>query len=121
VHKIKKLLANLRGYFPSKLPTSGGTEFDQFTTSIFEAYDIPNLPSYQHAIASMILHLGPQTLSKPKRYFELSIKKAMANEIAFQKIQEIKQLDAEHKKNEAKNSEVIDLSTDEFTSAKKIQ
>lgn len=39
----------------------------------------------------MVMHLGPTTTHVPKMFFAKSIKKAMANEVAFNKIQQLKQ------------------------------
>lgn len=85
------LFANkARHRWPSPLPI-GRAEFASFADSILETYNIPNLPSYHHAIASMIMHLGPTVTKVPKKFFADSIYKAMANEVAFQKIQELKE------------------------------
>lgn len=48
------------------------------------------MPSYRHAIATMIMHLGPTTSRKSNYYFASSIRKAMANQIAYQVIQDLK-------------------------------
>jgi len=93
---IKKFLYRLRGYFPSRLPV-GASDFHKFADSVFWTYNLPNLPSYRHAIASMIMHLGPQVESAPKRYFARTIKKAMANQVAYEVIQEIKEQQAQAK------------------------
>lgn len=45
----------------------------------------------------MIMHLGSQTTFKSKYFFAKSIRKAMANQVAYEKIQEIKE---EEKKSE---------------------
>jgi hypothetical protein len=94
VGKLKKLAAYLRGFLPKALP-KGSLEFDQFTASILETYSIPDLPSYRNAIATMIMHLGPTTSFKSPYYFAVSIKKAMSNQVAYQKIQEYKKLEKE--------------------------
>ena len=88
--KVRKLWRRIRNHFPSKLPTKGSKEFDEWSEDLFRSFDLPDNPSYRHAVASMILHLGPQTTSKAKSYFAISIRKAMANQIAFEKIQEYK-------------------------------
>lgn len=48
------------------------------------------MPSYRHAIASMILHLDTLITHKPKRFFAKAIRKSMANQVAFEKIQLLK-------------------------------
>lgn len=88
--KVALKIKQLSGYLPSKLPI-GMTEHDQFATDLFATYDIPDKRSYRHAVATMIMHLGPQVTKVPKMYFVDSIRKAMANQIAFEKIQLIKE------------------------------
>jgi hypothetical protein len=90
VLKLKKFLSFLLSFFPTTLPT-GMAEFTAFCDSIIWTYDLPDLVSYRHAIASMVMHLGPTTISKPKRYFAISVKKAMANQIAYENIQLFKE------------------------------
>lgn len=79
--------------FASPLPTTVW-EFDRFCDSIFDAHGFPDNPSYRHAMASAIMHLGPVTDWKPKMFFAKSVKKAMANHAAYDKI---RQLEAEEK------------------------
>ena len=76
--------------FPSKLPTKGAAELDVFCASIFDLYGIPDMPSYRHAIATMIMHLGPQADRKSKSFFARSVKKAMANQIAYELIDHLR-------------------------------
>lgn len=94
---MKKLGRFLLGFIPSRLPV-GMQEFDTFCISIFTTYDLPDLPSYRHAIASLIMHLGPTTAYKPKFYFALSVQKAMSNQIAFENIQLLKTQEREYEK-----------------------
>lgn len=86
---VKRLLAFLRGFFPSQLPT-GITGFDQWASSIFDTYNIPSNSTYRHALASMIMHLGPTTHRKSKWFFVASIRKAQANQIAYEVIEQVK-------------------------------
>jgi hypothetical protein len=95
--KLKRLALLIRYQFPSKLPV-GVTEFDHFVSSIISVYKLPDFPSYRHAVAAAIMHLGPQETSKPKVFFAKSLKKSMANQVAFEMIQKIK--DEEKKKAE---------------------
>ena len=86
-HFLKLKLLWVRGLFPSPLPV-GAQAFDAFFATICEVYSLPNLPSYKTAIASQIMHL-PATLHKaPMWLFAKSIKKAMANQVAYQIIQD---------------------------------
>lgn len=92
VEKSIKMKKFVRSFFPVKLPT-GLLEFNQFSSNIIETYNLPNLPSYKHAIASMIMHLGPTTFYKSPRFFAISVKKSMANQTAYEMIQIIKEQD----------------------------
>ncbi len=87
--KAKKHRAIKQGLKPHKLP-SGMAEFESFVQKIFTTYDFPDLPSYRETIASMIMHLQPQVHEAPLSYFEVSIKKAQANETCFFVLQELK-------------------------------
>lgn len=101
---IKKLL----GKFPSKLPV-GMDELDSFTSDILSTYHLPDKPSYRHAVANMIMHLGPTISHAPKSYFAKSIIKAMANQVAFEKIQQISKEEKEKAAELAAQSEVTSL------------
>lgn len=92
---LVKFIQIVRGFFPAKLPLNLA-DFEIYASSIFELYDVPDMPSYRHAIASGIMRLGPITAYKSKFYFALSVKKAMANEIAFQNIQLLKKQEQEY-------------------------
>ena len=66
---IKKLFFYVLGFIPQPLPTKGITELDQWSERIFTTYDLPDMPSYRQAIASMIMHLGNTTHYKAPYYF----------------------------------------------------
>lgn len=104
MNRLKKIANYLLGYIPQELPRSG-TDFEKFVTSIFETYGIPDMPSYRQAIASMIMHLGPQAHKKSKAFFVVSVKKAMANQIAYDAIDAIRRAEKEVKADEPKPSE----------------
>lgn len=86
---LKLQVNRLKGLVPHKLPV-GMTEFDKFTDFIFTTYDLPDLPSYKHAIAAQVMHLGPQVNYVAPRTFAKSIRKAMANQIAYEVIEKIR-------------------------------
>lgn len=89
--KLKKFAMRARGRFPSKLPT-GMEEFDKWSTSIFYAYDLPDDPTYKNAVATMVLHLQPDTrTAAPKKLFAANIKRAQANQIAYIQTQLIRE------------------------------
>ena len=98
--KLIKTLQFLRGFLPKSLPV-GVREFNQFCESIFTVYGLPDLPSYRHAIGTMIMHLGPVTFYKAPWFFALSVKKAMANQVAYEMLMELKEAEKKH------NGEVI--------------
>lgn len=97
--KIKSILIHILSFIPTALPR-GSKEFDDFVLSIFQIYNLPDMPSYRNAVASMVMHLGPLTHRKSKRYFAASILKAMANQVAYQKIQDYKAIMEEEEKKE---------------------
>lgn len=98
---VKRILSFVRGFFPSQLPV-GLESFHKWADSIFDTYNIPNGSTYRHALASMIMHLGPTTHRKSKWFFVASIRKAQANEVAFDVIQTIKEEDQKKREEEAK-------------------
>jgi hypothetical protein len=114
LQQIKKVKNRLLFCFPSKLPV-GMKDFNAFADSIFETYGLPKEPSYYHTIATMIMHLGPTTAYKSKRFFAFSIIKAMANQIAYGKIQELKEkqkAEADAKAEENKKQNDAEAATD---------
>lgn len=88
---LKKCLAALLSRFPSQLP-NGMPKLEAFTRSVCALCDTEENESYQHTISAMIMHLGPTTSHKAKRYFVKSILKAQANEVAYAKIEELREL-----------------------------
>jgi hypothetical protein len=87
---MKKLLKRLVSYLPSKLPV-GMTEFNEFADSIIElSGKYADTDSMRFAIASMIIHLGPQKSAVAKNHFVRSLRKSAANQVASQVFQDIK-------------------------------
>jgi hypothetical protein len=114
MNKLKRSMKLLSNHFATKLPV-GMKEMDEFCQDIIQTYNIPDFPSYKAAIAHMIMQ-WPQTKHKaPKRYFYICLKKSMANQVAYELNQQIKEdqkkkalEEAEKAKNETiSNSEVI--------------
>lgn len=72
----------------------GMTEFDGWSDRIIAAAAVsPNAESYESqkfALATMLLHLGPQEDFKDDAYFVHSLRKAAVNQIAHAKMQEIR-------------------------------
>lgn len=98
MNKLHKLFLKVVFFFPRPLPHIGMTDFDRYCELIFTIYGLPDLPSYRQAIASMIMHLSPSTFYKAPFYFATSVKKAMANQLAYEKIQQLKKEEAEYLK-----------------------
>lgn len=79
------------GLFPKSLPT-GAQELVKFSDDIFELYSIPALPSYRLAIATMMMHLGPQAAFKSPFWFFRSIRAAQNKEVAYQLVADDREL-----------------------------
>jgi hypothetical protein len=86
---LKTALQVTRCLFPSKLPI-GTAQFDTWAKSIFQTYNLEDKPGNRHALGSLIMHLGPVTAHKSKRYFYLAITKSLANETAFETMQSLR-------------------------------
>ena len=61
-----------------------------WTDSIITLAGFPVNPSFRQATLTMILHLGPTIAYKSKFYFVLSLRKAAANQIAYELVQSIR-------------------------------
>lgn len=88
--KLLRIWKRLQHNFASPLPRTV-YDFDSFCDDILEVHGLPDNPSYRQAMASAIMHLGPVTDKAPKVFFAKSVKKAMANHAAFDKIQQLKE------------------------------
>lgn len=82
---LKRLGKRVSGSWATQLPVNGA-QFDLFCDDLFLTYGLPDLPSYRHTVATMIMHLDATKNKAPKKYFAKSILKAMSNEIAYGKI-----------------------------------
>jgi hypothetical protein len=85
---VLKVLAKIEGLLPMRNPI-GKPQFEQFCTDVFSTYDIPDLPSYRSALAAMVLQ--DKRLYRSKHSFALAIRKAQANETAYQVMKEIRE------------------------------
>lgn len=88
--KTCQFTSKMRGFFPEKLPTSN-SKLEEFTDTVLSLYGIPFHPSYKNAIATMIMHLSPTTDRKSKYYFVKSVRKAQANQVAYEMIDAIRE------------------------------
>lgn len=84
-----KLLYQLFGYFPHRLPV-GEEGFEKFYERICFTYDFPHHPAVKNAIATLIMHLGPTCQSQSPFYFAKSVRKSQANQVAFDVLQRLK-------------------------------
>lgn len=96
---IARFFFRIRALFPSQLPV-GVSEFNNYCDKIIDACGFPNDPSYRHTIGTMIMQLSPTTDKKSTQYFIKSIRKAMANEIAYFVIMQIRDERAAKEKEE---------------------
>lgn len=67
------------------------TEFNEWADSIIElSGKFADEDSMKFAIATMVMHLGPQRSHVPKNHFVRSLRKTAANQVAGQVFQDIK-------------------------------
>lgn len=97
---IKKALNKLYCLLPTALPR-GMTEFETWADSIITTYDFPNNDSVRFALATMIIHSGPQDDAKPKYQFARAVRASMSKQIAGGVFQDIKTRQIEAQKAEA--------------------
>ena len=72
-----------------------GEEFDKFADEILALGQLPDNPSYRHAIASCIMHLDPVTDRKERSYFAKAIRKSISNQVAYNKMKQLEKEDQE--------------------------
>lgn len=70
-------------------------ELDKMSDEIFKLAELPDQPSYRHAIASAIMHLDPITDRKELAFFAKAIRKAISNQVAFNKMKQLEKEDNE--------------------------
>lgn len=107
-NKFKTFLQILRDFLPAALPV-GMTEFNQWSNSLVMTYGFPDNASTKFALATMILHAGSTEAYKCRRYFALTLRKSMSNQVAASVMNELKRVqeaerEAERKAEEFKNS-----------------
>lgn len=76
---------------PRPLPM-GRKEFDQWINRILSGSLLPctDRESMEFALATMLMHLGPQESHKPDAFFIHSLRKSAVNQVAHARMQEIK-------------------------------
>lgn len=90
---FKQIKLKLRLLFPIHLPYNGMTEFEEFYQLILSTYKLPDYPSYKQAIATMVMHLEPTESKKHISFFGRALKKSMANQVAYEVIDLIREAD----------------------------
>lgn len=90
--KLKRLVNQVLGLFPSKLPV-GVTEFNTWADSIIDTYPMPtsNRESLRFTLATIIMHQGSQDAYRSKFYFYLTINAAASKQIAGEIFYQIKE------------------------------
>jgi hypothetical protein len=90
LQKIKKLIMQIRGAFPSPLP-QGVTEFNTWSQSIIETYAPPmDERSVKFSLCALLMRLGQTESHKSKLYFAKCIHKGAASQVAAYVMEEIK-------------------------------
>jgi hypothetical protein len=97
--KIKRLIKQIKGFFPSQLPT-GVTAFNTWADGLMETYNLPtsDRDSVHFACSTMIMRFGPTENVKSNYFFVKAIRAACAKQIAGNAFQEIKQRQKEAEK-----------------------
>ncbi len=91
--KIRPFVKKLQWrFFRTKIPV-GIIDLETLSNDLLDIYQIPNLPSYHHAIATMIMHQPPNCDSMKMFHVKRQIHKAMANQVAYEVMQKIKEQD----------------------------
>lgn len=89
--RLNEVLELILSFLPRRLPV-GMTEFDKFADRIIRlSGEFADRDSMKFAIASQVIHLGPQKAYVADRFFIKSMVKAAANQVASQAFQDIKQ------------------------------
>jgi hypothetical protein len=107
LNKIRKLFNKLIGFFPSQLPT-GLTEFNSWSESVIDTYDLSHLAdidSMKATLALTIIHLDQAQAHMSKRYMANRLIKAASNQISSFVFQDIKY----KKDDEAKQRQAAEL------------
>lgn len=87
----------LRALFATKLPETPA-EHESWASEIIKLGKFPDNDSFRHALATQILHLPPNILKQSKMWFVKNLKRSIANQTAFQVIQQTKGKDGSQEK-----------------------
>lgn len=107
LNKVVKVFRLISGLFPAKLPV-GVSEFESFIQRLEDTYDLPtkDKDSIRFAVASIIMHLGPQAGFKPLLYFYLTLRSGAAKQVAGSVFYDIKTRQKEAAEQAAKSNEL---------------
>jgi hypothetical protein len=112
--RLNALLALLLSFVPSALPTAPAA-FDAWYEAIITLGGYPNNDSTRNALAAMLQSsaIGAQTTRVPKRFFVLTMRKAISMQLAFQVINDIrlKRKDERQRLQEASTAVVQEISS----------
>lgn len=75
----------------AKLLPQGVTEFDKWSQSIVDIYNLPDNDSVRFMLATMILHAKESDNKLPLKYFGVRAQKSAANQVAAGVMQELKE------------------------------
>lgn len=89
---LKRLGQQIASLVPTPLPQSDAA-FVVWAETILDLAGLPVNDSFMSAIGTAVLHLGPTTAYKPKLYFVLNLKKAVANQSAFNFLEAAREAD----------------------------
>ena len=80
----------LKSFIPTPLPQSDAG-FADFARDVLGLAGLPVNDSFVNALATQVLHLGPTTAIKSKRYFVLGLRAAVAKQCAYNSCEDIRQ------------------------------
>lgn len=117
LNKLKRKVRMFKAGFKTPLP-KGVAEFHAWADDIIDLAGAPNNDSVKFMLASAIPHTGPQDGVKAKKFFVLTLQKAMANQVAYGVIQELKAQQEARQKAEveaASRAEAINVESEVHT------
>jgi hypothetical protein len=100
--RLKAFIASLLSYRASPLPTTP-QELESFTDDILTlgGWDLGNI-SFRNSVYTQILHIDIRETKAPKAQFVNAIKRSITNQLAYQRMQDVK-----NEAKQAANQEVV--------------
>jgi len=102
---IKKI-KNVYGMWKSRPLPQTDSELKQLVQEVLELGGFPENDSFSHAVASQIMHMDSQASDCRARNFIVTLKRSIANQVAFNMIEETKGRKAREKTVQATTAEV---------------